>query len=32
MLDVAWELLGKYFHRSEVGIKESILKTYWKGE
>lgn len=32
MLDAAWELLGKYFHRSEVGIKESILEQYWKGE
>ncbi len=32
MLDAAWELFGKYFHRSEVGIKESILREYWKGE
>lgn len=32
MLDTAWELFGKYFHRSEISIKESILKEYWKGE
>jgi V/A-type H+-transporting ATPase subunit B len=32
MLDTAWGLFGKYFHRSEVGIKESILVKYWKGE
>ncbi|WP_455381946.1 V-type ATP synthase subunit B, partial [Salinispira pacifica] len=32
MLDTAWELFGKYFHRSELGIKESILAKHWKGE
>jgi len=32
MLDKAWELFGRYFHRSEIGIKESILNTYWRGE
>ncbi len=32
MLDAAWELFGKYFHRTEVGIKESVLEKYWKGE
>ncbi len=31
MLDAAWDLLGTYFHRSEIGIKESILEKYWKG-
>jgi V/A-type H+-transporting ATPase subunit B len=32
MLDKAWELLGKYFHRSELGIKEAVLEKYWKGQ
>ncbi|HUX49907.1 MAG TPA: V-type ATP synthase subunit B [Spirochaetia bacterium] len=32
MLDAAWDLLGKYFHRSELGIKESILQKFWRGE
>lgn len=30
MLDVAWELFAKYFTKSEVGIKESIMNQYWK--
>ena len=30
MLDVAWELFGKYFTKSEVGIKEAIMNQYWK--
>lgn len=30
MLDVAWGLFSKYFTKSEVGIKESIMDKYWK--
>jgi len=32
MLDAAWELFAKYFHRSELGIKQSILDAHWKGD
>ncbi len=32
MLDTAWNLFGKYFSSSEVGIKESLVAKYWKGE
>lgn len=31
MLDRAWVLFGKYFSKSEVAIKESIMDKYWKG-
>ncbi|MEJ5284466.1 MAG: V-type ATP synthase subunit B [Brevinematia bacterium] len=31
MLDTAWELFGKYFNPSEVGIKEALVAKYWKG-
>lgn len=30
MLDTGWELMGKYFDKTEVGIKESLTNTYWK--
>jgi V/A-type H+-transporting ATPase subunit B len=32
MLDTAWALLAKYFHASELGIKQSILQAHWKGD
>ena len=28
MLDTAWKLFGKYFNRSELGIKEEIVNEY----
>ncbi len=31
MLDVAWDLLVKYFSREEVGIKKAIMDKFWKG-
>lgn len=30
MLDIAWELFGKYFTKAETGLKESLIKKYWK--
>jgi len=30
MLDTGWYLMGKYFSKSEVGIKDSITDKYWK--
>ena len=30
MLDTAWELFGKYFTKAETGLKESLIKKYWK--
>lgn len=32
MLDTAWELFGKYFSKSEVAIKDSIMDKYWNGK
>lgn len=32
MLDTAWNILGKYFSKEEVAIKENIMNEYWKGE
>jgi len=32
MLDTAWDLFAKYFHQSELGIKQSILEGHWKGD
>ncbi len=32
MLDTAWDLFAKYFHKSELGIKQSILDSHWKGD
>ncbi len=31
MLDTAWDILGKYFKPEEVGMKQSLMDTYWKG-
>lgn len=31
MLDTGWELFGKYFSPDEVGMKEDLVKKYWKG-
>ena len=30
MLDVAWQLFGKYFSKVEVGIKQEFVEKYWK--
>ena len=30
MLDTGWYLMGKYFSKSEVGIKDSLTDKYWK--
>jgi V/A-type H+-transporting ATPase subunit B len=30
MLDTAWELFGKHFGKHELGVKESLIETYWK--
>lgn len=30
MLDIAWSLFGKYFEPHEVGIRDSLVKKYWK--
>ena len=30
MLDTAWELFGKYFSKSETGIKNALIEKYWK--
>jgi len=32
MLDTAWDLFAKYFHKTELGIKQSILEKHWKGD
>jgi len=32
MLDRTWELLGSYFSKNEVGIKQTIMDKYWKGK
>ncbi len=32
MLDIGWELLSKYFKRTEVGIKKEMADKYWKGD
>ena len=32
MLNISWELLGKYFSKAEVGIKQEFVDQYWKGE
>ena len=31
MLDTAWELFGKYFTKSETGLKDKLIEKYWKG-
>ncbi len=30
MLDTAWNLFGKYFSKTEVAIKQSLMDKYWK--
>jgi V/A-type H+-transporting ATPase subunit B len=30
MLDTAWELFTLHFSKDEVGIKEELMKKYWK--
>jgi V/A-type H+-transporting ATPase subunit B len=30
MLDTGWALMSKYFEKHELGIKESLVKKYWK--
>ncbi len=30
MLDISWELLGKFFTKAEVAIKEHLVQKYWK--
>ncbi|PWE00264.1 V-type ATP synthase subunit B [Marinilabilia rubra] len=29
MLDIGWELFGKYFSKAEVGIKKEMVDKYW---
>jgi len=31
MLDTAWQLFGRYFHRAELGIRESVMEQHWNG-
>ena len=30
MLDISWELFGKFFTKAEVAIKELLVQKYWK--
>jgi V/A-type H+/Na+-transporting ATPase subunit B len=30
MLDISWELFGKFFSKAEVAIRENLVKKYWK--
>ncbi len=30
MLDISWELFGKFFTKAEVAIKEHLVQKYWK--
>ncbi len=30
MLDISWELFGRFFSKSEVAIRENLVKKYWK--
>jgi V/A-type H+-transporting ATPase subunit B len=30
MLDAGWELFGNHFSKNETGIKEELVKKYWK--
>ena len=30
MLETGWELMGKYFSKAEVGVKESLVEKYGK--
>jgi len=30
MLDISWELFGKFFTKAEVAIKEHLVQKFWK--
>ncbi len=30
MLDTGWELFGKHFSKNETGIKEDLVRKYWR--
>lgn len=30
MLDISWDLFGKFFTKAEVAIKEHLVQKYWK--
>ena len=30
MLDIGWELFGNHFSKNETGIKEELVKKYWR--
>jgi len=30
ILDTTWQLFGQFFSRTELGIKEHLIQTYWK--
>ncbi len=30
MLDTGWELFSKYFSKAETGLKDAMIKKYWK--
>jgi V/A-type H+/Na+-transporting ATPase subunit B len=30
MLDISWELFGKFFSKAEVAIKEQFVQQYWR--
>jgi len=30
MLDISWELFGRFFSKAEVAIRENLVKKYWK--
>lgn len=30
MLDTGWELFSKYFTKAETGLKDALIKKYWK--
>ncbi|MGQ1947641.1 V-type ATP synthase subunit B [Geofilum sp. OHC36d9] len=32
MLNISWDLLGKYFSKAEAGIKQEFVEKYWKGK
>jgi len=30
MLDISWELFGKFFSKAEVAIRENLVQKFWK--
>ena len=32
MLNICWDLLGKYFSKAETGIRQEFVDQYWKGK